>query len=121
MANTFLGGTLSFMIGGVPYRLGGNFKIKLGGLLRDDKVGLSGPLGYTSKYGMSSIECEMVTDGSISVAALKGVNNVTLVALLDNGRTYMLPGAWQSGDDPSIDVKEAMTTVTFSALSAQEM
>ncbi len=120
MVNTFIGGTLNFKIDGQQYRLGGSFKYKLGGLIRQAKNGLDGTLGYVTTYSEASIDAELSIDGTVSVAQLKSISNSTLVASLDNGRTILLANGWQEGEI-EVDAKEAMASTKFCSLTGQEL
>ena len=121
MVNTFIGGTLNFKIDGAQKRLGGNFKIKLGGQVRKPKNGLDGPSGFVTEYVNPEIDCELMVDGTVSVSQIKAINNSTLVVNCDNGRTYVVSNAWQTDDDPQVDLKEAMMSCKFAGLTAQEL
>ena len=120
MVSTFIGGTLNFKIDGQQYRLGGSFKYRLGGQIRQAKNGLDGTLGFVTTYSEAMIDCELSIDGSVSVAQLKSIDNSTLVATLDNGRTVLLANAWQEGEI-EVDAKEAMASAKFCGLTGQEL
>ncbi len=121
MVNTFIGGTLQFMIDGVQFNLGGSFKYRLGGQKRKTKNGLNGTLGFVTEYSEAMIEAQLSMDGSVSVAQLKAISNSTLTATLDNGRTIVLYNAWQTDDDPEIDAKEAEATFKFAGLRGVDL
>jgi hypothetical protein len=112
MATTFLGGTLNFTIDGVAYRLGGSFSDNRGGLQRTGKVGPDGVLGYTQKYGIPMIDCELIDDGTVSLDSLGAVSNSTITVEYDNGKVVVLSNAWQEGEIVE-DVIEAKIKLKF--------
>ncbi len=120
MANTFLGGTLVFKIDGQQYRLGGSISYSTGGLIRTAKNGPDGTLGYTTAYKEPMIDCELISDGSVTQQQLRAIDTSTITAELDNGITFVLINAWQEGD-VTTNVVDAKMSIKFCAQSAQEI
>lgn len=110
-----VGGTAYLKINGQQLALAGTFKFKPGGVVREGQVGLSGPVGYTEKPTMPSVEAEIFLTPDIDLKAINGFNNETITFELANGQAYTLSNAFQANEIDA-DGGEGKTTLIFQGL-----
>ena len=108
--NTYLGGTLNFLAGGLPYQVAGEFSEDIGGLVYEGRAGLSGIAGATSKYEAHMVDVEIFDDGTVSTDLLFALIGKPCTIAYKNGKTVALTGCWIEG---KISAKPANGTLSF--------
>lgn len=107
-----IGGTVYVKVGGRSLPVAGTFKFKPAEVVREGKVGLSGPAGYTEKPVFQEVTCEIFLTAEVDLLTINRIKNETLVFELANGQSYTLRNAFQSGEIDA-DGGEGTTSVTF--------
>ena len=120
MAAVDVGGVAYFYVDGQLYDLKGNFKVKLGGLVRTPVPGVDGSVHFTCKYVEPSIEAELFDKSNLAIVALKQLTDSTVQIRMNNGKIYQLYDAFQV-DDPDIDAAQGMFPIKFSGTRCQEL
>lgn len=110
-----IGGTVYFKINGKQYALGGTFKFKPAKVVREGKVGLSGPAGHTEKPLFQRVSAELYNTADLDFLELNGFKDETMTFELANGQAYVLRNAFQSGEI-DVDAGEGTTPVDFEGI-----
>jgi hypothetical protein len=114
------GGTLFFKLNGQQYDLAGTFTIFLGGQVNTPVSGPDGVHGYKTKYAPPMWNTELQDGDAVLLAALQGLGGITLTAELDNGKTYLMINAFQTGE-ANLDVVETKIKCDFSGTQCTEL
>lgn len=106
-----LAGTASLTVDGVNYLLVGDFEYNPSTITRESLVGMDDVHGFSEKKRVGSISGTLRDTGGLTVSDLNGMDNVTVVAQLANGKTIIGRNMWTVEDqtvkstDATIDVK----------------
>ena len=99
MAETEIGGTAYFKVGGVAYNTRVGTRIKLGGPVRTPVMGADGQLhGWTTRYMPGEVTIVVSTGGQFSMATLLALTNTTCTLELGNGKTYVVSSGFLTED-----------------------
>lgn len=121
MPNGKVGGIAYVKINEVQYPLRGNLKYAPGTLEREEVVGTDGSFhGVKETAKAPYIEMDVTDQGNISLQQLNSLSNATVTAHLNNGKTFILTGAWQMNQLES-DASEGQFTVRFVGASGREI
>src|SRR3954470_24755576 len=120
MAQVARGGTAFFYVDGKLYELAGSFKVDPGGKIRTPVAGPSGMVGFTEKIDPPMVEAEIFDNPTLSLTAIRAMNDVTVQFRLNIGKTYQLFNAFQV-DKLELDGVEGKFTAKFSGLDMQEI
>ncbi len=123
MAAIERGGIASFYLDGAYYEVKADMAVKLGGVGRKPVPGAAGNVaGFTTETLIPDVTMTALDGPAVSVSALKAVNgNTTLQIKLNNGKSYIVYGAFQI-DDPDIKVDAGeIGALKFSGTSAVEI
>jgi hypothetical protein len=88
---------------GVNFMLQGDLAYQVSKVSRESLVGQDAPHGYSEKPVVGHISGVLRDSGSLSLAAINAMTNVTVVAELANGKTIIGRNMW------TVDVQEVKT------------
>lgn len=88
-----VGGVAEVRLGGAIVRLGATLNIMPGGLIREPAVGLSGPVGYTTKHEVPTVELELFDNAEASLEAIRAIDGMTIQINMHNGKSFVLTNA----------------------------
>lgn len=115
------GGLIQFATGGVTQDAKGAFTYNLGIPKRDAIAGADGIHGYSEKPQAAFIEGAITDRGSLDMAALVAMQDVTVTLVLANGKTILLTDAWFCGEGTG-NTEEGEMPIRFeSKKQAQEV
>lgn len=97
MASNIIGGTATLKVGGVQYKLRGNFKVAPLETENTGVAGADGVHGYTVKHLVPYIEADISDWGGFSVVNVGTITGTTITLALGNGKVYTLTNAHISG------------------------
>jgi hypothetical protein len=106
-----LAGTANLTVDGVPYLLVGEFEYNPSAFTRESAVGMDSVHGFIEKPNTPHIGGTLRDSGGLSVADLNAMDNVTVVAMLANGKTIIGRNMWTvesqtaKATDGTIEVK----------------
>jgi hypothetical protein len=121
MATSLLAGTATLTVNGQSYALRGQFGYRPGIVGRTTIAGMDGIHGYKEKPIASQIKAQLTDTGTLSVASINQMVNVTLVAQLANGKTIVGSNMWTAGDDAqNVDSEEAQFDVVWESNNVTE-
>jgi hypothetical protein len=107
MAMGRLAGTAYLYIDGVSYPLVGDFKYSVAPISRSTLSGMDRVHGYKEKPRPGSMAAKIRDWGGLSVGGVNAMTNVTVVAVLANGKTITLGGAWTVGEGEEVESEDA--------------
>lgn len=114
-----LAGTAEVAVEGLTIMVAGSFKYSPSKVKRETLSGMDGVHGYKEKPIPGFIECQVRDSGGTTVADFNGQTNVTVTALLANGKTIIGSGLW-SVESQEVDSEDAVFTVRWEGISVQE-
>jgi len=114
------GGVAQVMLGNQLVSLGATLNIMPGGIVREVVTGLSGVAGYTSKHVAPSVELELFDSADRSTAAVRAIDGGTIQVNQNNGKSWILTGAFQV-DEMTLDAAKGTYTAKFAGLSMREL
>lgn len=101
MASNRIAGTLTFLIGGVPYETTGSGSY-MGSASKREGIATNDPnnpvVGYKETLIVPYIEVELATTPDLNSQTLAAIDGATIVAELANGNTFTLMNAWCCGE-----------------------
>jgi hypothetical protein len=106
-----LAGTVFLYVDGQNYMLAGDFEYKPSKVARETLVGMDRVHGFAEKPVAGHIAGTLRDSGVLSVASINAMDNVTVVAQLNNGKTIVGRNMWTVEDqtakatDGTIDVR----------------
>jgi hypothetical protein len=106
-----LAGTATLTVDGQSYMLAGDFEYKPSTVTRETLIGMDGVHGYSEKPVAGHIAGTLRDSDGLTVADLNAMSNVTVVAVLANGKTIIGRNMWTIEDqtvkstDATIEVK----------------
>lgn len=115
-----VGGVAQFYMGGTLMKLGASASMDLGGLIRKPEVGLGGVVGFTTTIDPPMIEVELYDSADTSVAAVRAFSVGTVQLALNNGKTYIIANAFQSGK-LTVDTATGKYKAQFTGFTAREI
>lgn len=114
-----VGGKLIITINGIRYPIRGDVKMSLSGYKREAVVGVDiGIHGFKEMPAVSFIECAVTDLGSLDINTINQLENVTIAAELNNGKTGVLHNATQV-NQIELDAIEGQFTVRFEGNSGE--
>ncbi len=114
------GGVLSFVVGGIPIEVGGNFELQPHSFQRTSVGGLTGPAGSKREYAQPYIEGECFYKPAFKLKTLHGMEGVDVQANLDNGHSFVLFKARQVGEI-ALDGAEGTFTLRLEGPECKEL
>jgi hypothetical protein len=112
MASNLLAGTASVTVDGATYLVEGGFKYNPSTFSRESLTGMDGVHGYKQKFIAPSISMSLRDTGGLTVNAVNGMTNVTVVAQLANGKTIIGRNMW-TVESQEVDSEDAKFDVKF--------
>lgn len=109
-----VGGTVFLSVDGTTYKLGESVSYSTATTVKESKVGLSGPAGYTEKPRTPHVECEVYTMPDLDLKDFEAITDATLTLELKNGRLWVYSGVRYVGET-DWDAAEGTGTVRFEA------
>ncbi len=108
-----LAGIVDLTIDGVTYLVAGDAKYQVSGVTRETKKGQNRVVhGFTEEARQGKISMSLRDRADLSVAALAGMRNSTVVLGLSNGKTVVGQDMWTVGEQ-EVDTKEGEIPVEF--------
>lgn len=114
------GGIAQVYLGGQLVNLGATLNIMPGGPIREVATGLSGVAGYTTKIEAPTVEVELFDSADRSTAAIRAIDGGTIQINQNNGKSWVLTGAFQV-DTMTLDGAKGTYTAKFAGLSMREL
>ncbi len=99
MAGNAVAGTAYLQVDGQSYPLVGEFEYDSGEVSREPAPGMDAVHGFIEKPKHSYIKGTLRNMGSLTVAQLNAMVNVTVVCDLNNGKTVTGRNMWTKGDE----------------------
>lgn len=117
--SNLLAGTANVTVDGLTFMIAGDFKYSPSRVKRETLTGMDGVHGYKEKFIPGFISCQVRDSGATTVADFNGQTNVTVVALLANGKTIIGSGLW-SVDSHEVASEDAVFPVKWEGRSVTE-
>lgn len=114
-----LAGTATLTLDGMSVNVGGTFRYSIGNKTRETLTGMSGIHGYRETFRAPFIEAEIRDNGGLSLEEIATYTNITVVAVLANGKTIMGEGMWIVNNQ-DVDTQQATFTARFEGQSVIE-
>lgn len=121
MSNTTnrLAGTAQVTVDGVTIMVAGQFKYSPSTIKRETLTGMDTVHGYKEKPVAGFISCQVRDSGGTTVADFNGQTNVTVTAVLANGKTIIGSGLW-TVEAQEVDSEDAVFDVRWEGTSVTE-
>ena len=119
MANA-IGGTATVLADGKPYPLRGSFIVSPSPSERTGVAGMDGVHGYTEQERVPFISGVLSTLGTLTIAELDAMTDITVQCTLANGHTYVLRDAWTHSAH-EIDTNAGSVAVRWEGYTCTEM
>lgn len=113
-----IAGTCYIKVDGVQLDVAGSVTVSISKVEKEGLSGLSGPVGYTEKPRVPSIEVEAFLTKKFPMDKLEEMDGGTVTAELANGKTAVLSGAWLKGPIEA-SAGDGTTTLTFEGLTGE--
>lgn len=120
MASNLIAGTASVTVDGQTYLVAGGFKYNPSLVTRESLTGMDSVHGYKEKPIAPSISMSLRDTGGLTVAAINGMTNVTVVGSLANGKTIIGRSMW-SVESQEVESEEATLEVKFEGPQVTEV
>lgn len=114
-----LAGTAEVTVDGLTVMVAGDFKYSPSKVKRETLTGMDGVHGYKETPIPGFISCQVRDSGGTVVSDFNGQTNVSIVALLANGKTIIGSGLW-SVDSQEVDSGDAVFNVRWEGISVKE-
>lgn len=114
-----LAGTATLTVDGVSVKLVGKFKYRPSKVKRETMTGMDIVHGYKETPYAGMISAQIRDSGGTTVADFNDQTNVTITAVLANGKTITGSGMW-STDAQEVDSEDAVFEVTWEGPSVSE-
>ena len=114
-----LAGTATVTLDGMSVNVAGTCRYLVCKKKRSTLKGMSGVHGYKEEHTQGFIEIEVRDSGSMGIADFDGYTNVTVVAILANGKTIIGENMW-TVNEQEVDTNEATFTLRFEGRDVSE-
>lgn len=114
-----LAGTAEVTVDGVTIMVAGQFKYSPSTVKRETLTGMDTVHGYKEKPVAGFISCQVRDSGGTTVADFNGQTNVTVTAVLANGKTIIGSGLW-TVEAQEVDSEDAVFDVRWEGTSVTE-
>ena len=114
-----LAGTAFLHIDGQRYMMSGAWSYSVSTVSRETLIGQDSVHGYSEKPNAPHISGEVRDAGSLTVASINAMTNVTIVLELANGKSVIGRNMW-SVDTQEVNTQEASFPVKFEGFSVEE-
>lgn len=114
-----LAGTAEVTVDGVTIMVAGQFKYSPSTVKRETLTGMDTVHGYKEKPVAGFISCQVRDSGGTTVADFNGQTNVTVTAMLANGKTIIGSGLW-TVEAQEVDSEDAVFDVRWEGTSVTE-
>ena len=101
-----LAGEAEVTVNGQTYMIAGEFKYSPGSVQRETLVGQDRVHGYKETPRAPFISCSVRDAGTLTVADINGQTNVTISAVLSNGKQVIGRGMW-TVEAQEVDTQDA--------------
>lgn len=114
------GGIIQVQVNGEVYDAKGSWSYNLGRPMREAIVGSDVVHGYKETPQVAFIEGEITDRGTLNLATLVGLTDVTVTLSLANGKVIVLRSAWFAGEGTG-NSEEGNIAVRFEGAGAEEV
>lgn len=114
-----LAGTAEVAVDGVTIMVAGQFKYSPSKVKRETLTGMDTVHGYKEKPSAGFISCQVRDSGGTTVADFNDQTNVTVTAMLANGKTIIGSGMW-TVEAQEVDSEDAVFDVRWESASVTE-
>jgi len=114
-----LAGTANVTVDGVTIMIAADFEYSPSNVDRSSLVGMDGPHGYKEKPVVGYISAQVRDSGGTTVADFNDQTNVSVTALLANGKTIIGSGLWSVGKQ-EVKSEDAVFAVRWEGISVTE-
>jgi hypothetical protein len=114
-----LAGTANVTVDGVTVMVAGDFEYSPSTVKRETLIGMDGVHGYKETPVAGFIAATIRDSGGTTVADFNSQTNVTVTALLANGKTIIGSGLW-SVDQQNVKSEDATFPVKWEGISVTE-
>lgn len=114
-----LAGTANVTVDGVTIMVAGDFEYTPSKVKRETLTGMDGVHGYKETPIPGAISATIRDSGGTTVADFNDQTNVTVVAVLANGKTIIGSGLW-SVDQQNVKSEDATFPVKWEGISVTE-
>lgn len=104
---------------GVEYKTADDATLNPGGVSREPVKGAGKVHGFTETTEAPELECTLYHTADLSLAAIRAIDNATVIFETDTGSRWVLTGAFVT-DTPSLKTKGGEVAVKMSALTCEE-
>lgn len=119
MSNRPLAGTATVTLDGMSVYVAGTFRYSVGNKKRETLPGMDGIHGFKETYVPPFIEIEIRDHGKLSMEDIANATDITVVAILANGKTIMGENMWNV-TVPEVDTTQATLNARFEGQSVIE-
>lgn len=119
MSQNALAGTCTVTVDGVSVNVAGSFRYSVGTKQRETLTGMSGIHGFRESWVAPFIEMTIRDSGSLSLEDISGYTDVTVSAVLVNGKTVIGQNMWIVNRQ-EMDNNDGTFTARFEGVSVQE-
>lgn len=114
-----LAGTANVAVNGVTIMVAGKFKYRPSKVKRETLTGMDTVHGYKESPVSGLISMDVRDSGGTTVSDFNGMTNVTVTAMLANGKTIIGVGMWTT-DAQEVESEDAVFSVTFESDDVSE-
>ncbi|MDU4291091.1 phage tail tube protein [Mixta calida] len=114
-----LAGTANVAVNGVTIMVAGKFKYRPSKLKRETLTGMDSVHGYKESPTSGLISMDVRDSGGTTVSDFNDMTNVTVTAMLANGKTIIGVGMWTT-DTQEVESEDAVFSVTFESDDVSE-
>ncbi|TXH34064.1 MAG: phage tail protein [Rhodospirillaceae bacterium] len=120
MADNRIAGVCYLKADGQQFALKGDLTINIDKVTRTGVAGADRVHGFTETVNIPFISGTVSLTSDLSIEKLQEMTDVTVVAELANGKSYILRNAW-SAESRELNASEGQTPVRFEGKSGEEL
>lgn len=114
-----LAGTVFLSVDGASYMLAGDFEYSVSRVSRETLAGMDTVHGFSEKPVAGHISGTIRDSGGLSVSSLNAMDNVTVTAQLNNGKTIVGRNMW-TVETQSVKSAEGTIEVKWEGMAVTE-
>lgn len=115
-----IGGIIELKVNGSTFNAKGNFTYNIGRNMREGIVGADRVHGYKETPQIPFIEGEITDRAGLSLEALVGLTDATVMLRLANGKLIVLRQAWYAGEGTG-NTEEGNIPFRMEGMSGEEV
>ena len=114
-------GSVEFVIDGTRYRVGDSFTIKYWDRVKEMQMDVDGPYGHKEVGAAPGFDVQLSNTRDVSLKTLKAIDGVTVSALGQDGKQYILHEAIVEGEPEKDPVNGTITGFSLRGTGMDEV